>query len=65
MAQVSITSGSPTKPFGWPRCPSPYPGGASLCGSVGRASSAQKIGLSQTGSPALSVGYQTGNGTPK
>lgn len=36
VAQVSITSGSPMKPPGTPRCSSVYPGGTSMVGSTGR-----------------------------
>ena len=66
VAQVSMTSGSPTKPPGWPRWDSSNPGGVSLCGSIGSAlvGAADRL-VPDRGSPASSSGYQTGNGTPK
>ena len=65
VAQVSITSGSPMKPPGWPRWASVKPGGTSEDGSTGSASSAGVSGSSYLGSPVSDSGYQTGNGTPK
>ncbi|CAB4900393.1 unannotated protein [freshwater metagenome] len=65
VAQVSITSTSPTKPFGVPRCSSVYPSGTSLDGSTGSWPSAATRGWSNTGLPSASSGYQTGIGTPK
>src|ERR687884_1724396 len=46
VAQVSMTSGSPMKPFGWPRCDSSNPGGTSSDGSTGRVDSAARMGES-------------------
>ena len=65
VAQVSITSGSPTNPPGCPRWSSMYPSGLSVDGSTGSRSSSAKSGRSKTASPASSTGYQTGKGTPK
>src|SRR3712207_5587399 len=65
VAQVSITSGSPTKPPGAPRCDSSNPGGTSDDGSTGSDSGGARIGSSCSGSPASSSRYQTGKGTPK
>src|SRR5215218_7917980 len=64
VAQVSMTSGSPMKPPGFPRCDSSNPGGTSDDGSTGSDSAAARIGSSCTGSPASSSRYQTGKGTP-
>src|ERR671928_355034 len=44
VAQVSITSGSPTNPFGSPRCDSSKPGGTSDDGSTGSDASSARIG---------------------
>lgn len=65
VAQVSSTSGSPTKPPGTARCDSSYPGGVSSDGSIGSADSAGVRGWVQSGSPASSSRYHTGTGTPK
>ena len=46
VAQVSMTSGSPTKPPGAPRWDSSYPGGQSLLGSTGRLASSGSRGES-------------------
>ncbi len=46
VAQVSRTSGSPTKPPGAPRWDSSYPAGACEAGSTGRSDSAGVIGWS-------------------
>lgn len=46
VAQVSMTSGSPTKPSGLPRWSSEKPGGTSLDGSIGSADSGGTIGAS-------------------
>ena len=46
VAQVSITSGSPTKPPGLPRCSSSYPAGAAVDGSSGSWSSVGVSGWS-------------------
>ena len=45
VAQVSITSGSPTKPPAWPRCAGAYPGGTSVEGSIGRLASSAGMAL--------------------
>ena len=65
VAQVSITSGSPANPPGWPRWWLSYPGGTSVEGSTGRSCSRAGIGWPCSTCPASSIGYQTGNGTPK
>ena len=65
VAQVSMTSGSPTNPPGTPRWSSVKPGGHSACGSTGSADSSGRIGWSWSTAPSSSTGYQTGNGTPK
>ena len=65
VAQVSMMSGSPTKPPGWPRWASSYPGGTSEVGSTGRASSSGTSTVSKSVSPSASTAYQTGMGTPK
>ena len=44
VAQVSITSGSATKPFGCPRWPASYPSGTSVEGSTGSCSALAAIG---------------------
>ncbi len=46
VAQVSITSGSPMNPPGWPRWDSSYPAGQSLDGSTGSADSSGTSGVS-------------------
>ena len=50
VAQVSITSASPTKPPGTPRWSAVYPGGTSLLGSTGSALSSGTIGCVVVGS---------------
>ena len=65
VAQVSITSGSATKPPGRRADPRCSRRGTSLLGSIGSRSSAGTIGCAWSGSPSASSGYQTGNGTPK
>src|SRR4029079_5218515 len=65
VAQVSMTSGSPVNPPGWSRCDSSNPGGASVEGSTGSVSSGATIGSSPCTLPSASMGYHTGNGTPK
>ena len=65
VAQVSMTSGSPTNPPGSPRWSAAYPSGTSVDGSTGSRSSDGKIGVSKSISPSASTGYQTGRGTPK
>ena len=65
VAQVSITSGSPAKPPGSPRCSGVKPGGVSDDGSIGSAGSSARIGLEWSTVPSPAIGYQTGNGTPK
>ncbi len=65
VAQVSMTSGSPTNPPGRPRWSSVYPSGTSVDGSTGSRPSSANRGPSKTVSPEGSTGYQTGNGTPK
>jgi hypothetical protein len=44
VAQVSMMSRSPTKPFGWPRCACVNPSGTSVDGSIGRRASSGSIG---------------------
>ena len=65
VAQVSITSGSPTKPPGRPRWSSVKPSGASVDGSTGSRPSPGTSGRSKSGSPSSPTGYHTGKGTPK
>src|SRR5262249_36052334 len=65
VAHVSMMSGSPTKPPGLPRCAAVKPGGTSVDGSIGSASSGAAIGRSYSTRPLASIGYHTGNGTPK
>ena len=65
VAQVSMTSGSPTNPPGTPRWSWPYPSGTSLEGSIGRRSAAASRGWSWSIEPSSPTGYQTGKGTPK
>ena len=65
VAQVSMTSGSPTNPSGRPRWSSAHPAGTSVDGSTGSWSSVANIGRSNAISPVSSTGYHTGNGTPK
>ena len=65
VAQVSMMSTSPMKPPGSPRWLSSYPGAGSDAGSTGSTCSLGTIGVSRSGSPSASSGYQTGIGTPK
>ncbi len=65
VAHVSITSGSPAKPPGCPRCSGSYPGGTSVEGSTGSCPGSAAIGRSWMTPPCSSSGYQSGNGTPK
>ncbi len=65
VAQVSMTSGSPTNPPATPRWSSSYPSGTSLDGSTGRRSSAASRGWSKSIEPSSPTGYHTGNDTPK
>ena len=65
VAQVSMMSGSPMKPPGWPRWASSNPAGVWLVGSMGSSDSSGTTGWSQSGSPWSSSRYQTGKGTPK
>ncbi len=65
MAHVSITSGSAAKPPGWLRWVSSKPGAVTVVGSIGSASSSARIGERKSVTPSASIGYQTGNGTPK
>ena len=65
VAHVSITSGSPTKPPGWPRWSAVKPGGTSDDGSMGSVDSSGTIGWSWSISPSTPSRYQTGKGTPK
>jgi hypothetical protein len=46
VAHVSMMSGSPMKPPGWPRCASVYPGGTWLAGSMGSDSASGTMGES-------------------
>src|ERR687884_1998286 len=62
VAQVSMTSGSPMKPPGRPRCDSSNPGGTSEDGSTGSDASSATTGSAKSGSPSASSRYQTGNG---
>ena len=65
VAQVSITSGSPRNPPGLPRWSSVYPGGTSVDGSIGSASSEGAMGWSKSTAPSGPSGYHSGIGTPK
>ena len=65
VAQVSITSGSPAKPPGLPRCSSVYPSGTSVEGSTGSRSSRGRMGRAYSRRPSGPTGYHTGRGTPK
>ncbi len=65
VAQVSMMSGSPTKPPGLPRCSSEYPSGTSVVGSTGRRASSGTRGVSWSVTPSGPIGYQIGIGTPK
>ena len=65
VAQVSITSGSPAKPPGCPRCSGSNPGGTSVEGSIGSCSPSGSRRRSWQTLPCWSISYQTGNGTPK
>ena len=65
VAQVSITSGSPTNPPAAPRWSGLWPGGTSEEGSTGSIESSGMIGREWSAIPSSSSGYQTGKGTPK
>ncbi len=65
VAQVSITSGSAAKPPGWLRWASSKPGAAVVVGSIGSEASSARIGDRKSVTPSASMGYQTGNATPK
>ena len=65
VAQVSMTSGSPTNPPGWPRWSLLKPAGTSVDGSIGNCESSGTIGWLKSVRPSSSTAYQTGNGTPK
>ena len=44
VAHVSMMSGSPMKPFGWPRCAAVKPAGTSVDGSIGSCASSGSSG---------------------
>ena len=66
VAQVSMTSGSPTKPPGLsPLVLGVAVGARRWTGRPGAGPRRRRSGVSKTASPSSSTGYQTGKGTPK